>query len=359
MKGKKRFTLLLDYSNSRNSRLINTTSESKRSNSTVAQSILVQPLSTRRNNEILSKILQPQYLNESYYNGIKYKDNEATTQRNANTIEVPQIKLHKIINSEINTNKNSTLSTKRHYNVNTNINATITTSTLSNDYYRNNNHIGYNKPSFCLINKTKHFKSKTCLRKDKRVKTAYNNNNTFYKINEHYLNNNINKTEDNNNNNTTNINDANHNGFHFDDIEIGKFTNQTLSSLFKIDRTIFKLSTKIQEEVKDGLITGDMKRKMRINERNIIKEKERSSSKDIIIHKLKQVLNNSNNYGVIDQFGTRKLVNYITKMQNELRKDIRKKELYVKDTMDSLKRLQRNNDENLNKVSFIMSVRKK
>ena len=102
-----------------------------------------------------------------------------------------------------------------------------------------------------------------------------------------------------------------------------------------------------------------MKRKMRINERNIIKEKERSSSKDIIIHKLKQVLNNSNNYGVIDQFGTRKLVNYITKMQNELRKDIRKKELYVKDTMDSLKRLQRNNDENLNKVSFIMSVRKK
>ena len=58
MKGKKRFTLLLDYSNSRNSRLINTTSESKRSNSTVAQSILVQPLSTRRNNEILSKILQ-------------------------------------------------------------------------------------------------------------------------------------------------------------------------------------------------------------------------------------------------------------------------------------------------------------
>lgn len=166
MKGKKRFTLLLDYSNSRNSRLINTTSESKRSNSTVAQSILVQPLSTRRNNEILSKILQPQYLNESYYNCIKYKDNEATTQRNANTIEVPQIKLHKIINSEINTNKNSTLSTKRHYNVNTNINATITTSTLSNDYYRNNNHIGYNKPSFCLINKTKHFKSKTCLRKE-------------------------------------------------------------------------------------------------------------------------------------------------------------------------------------------------
>lgn len=358
MKGKKRFTLLLDYSNSRNSRLINTTSESKRSNSTVAQSILVQPLSTRRNNEILSKILQPQYLNESYYNGIKCKDNETTTQRNANTIEVPQIKLQKIINSETNTNKNSTLSTKRHYNVNTNINAIITTSTLRKDYYYNNNHIEYNKPSFCLINKTKHFKSKTCLRKDKRVKTAHNNNSTFYKINEHYFNNNTNKIEDNNNNNT-NINNANHNDFHFDDIEIGKFTNQTLSSLFKIDRTIFKLSTKIQKEVKDGLITGDMKRKMRINERNMIKEKESSRSKDIIIHKLKQVLNNSNNYGVIDQFGTRKLVNYITKMQNELRKDIRKKELFVKDTMDSLKRLQRNNDENLNKVSFIMSVRKK
>ena len=351
MKDKKRFTLLLDYSTSRNNKIVNT-SESKRSNSTVAQSILVQPLSARRNNEILNQMFHQQHLNESHYNAIKCKDPEGTVQRNVNTITaIPQIKLQKIITTETNTNtyKNSTINTKRHYNAN----ATITTSTLSNnDYYH---HLGYDKPSFCLINKTKHFKSKTCLRKIKRGMTSHSNNvNTFYKSKEHNKSNN--KTE---NINATNINDVIHNGFHFDDIEIGTFTNQTLSSLFKIDRSIFKLSSKIQEEVKDGLITGDMKRKMRINERNIIEENEGLSSRDIVIRKLKEVLNNSNNYGVIDQFGTRKLVNYVTKMQNEIRKEIRKKELYVKDTMDSLKRLQRNNDENLNKVSFIMSVRKK
>jgi hypothetical protein len=40
-------------------------------------------------------------------------------------------------------------------------------------------------------------------------------------------------------------------------------------------------------------------------------------------------------------------------MNKEIKREIRQNELFVKETMDSLKRLQRNNDEILNKMCFL------
>ena len=121
------------------------------------------------------------------------------------------------------------------------------------------------------------------------------------------------------------------------------FKNQTLSSIFKIDHTLFKLNPKVKKEI---LSMAAKKRKI---DSEI--EKEHKEGKTIVAEQLMNLLTSGNKYGT-----GRKVDNYVNKMEREIKKNIKKNEYKVKDTMDNLRRLQRDNDDNLNRVSFIKKI---
>ena len=121
------------------------------------------------------------------------------------------------------------------------------------------------------------------------------------------------------------------------------FKNQTLSSIFKIDHTLFKLNPKVKKEI---LSLAAKKRKID----STIEEKHKEG-KTIVAEQLMNLLTSGNKYGT-----GRKVDNYVNKMEREIKKNIKKNEYKVKDTMDNLRRLQRDNDDNLNRVSFIKKI---
>ena len=121
------------------------------------------------------------------------------------------------------------------------------------------------------------------------------------------------------------------------------FKNQTLSSIFKIDHTLFKLNPKVK---KDILSMVAKKRKI-----SSTIEEEHKEGRTIVAEQLMNLLANGNKYGT-----GRKIDNYVNKMEREIKKNIKKNEYKVKDTMDNLRRLQRDNDDNLNRVSFIKKI---
>lgn len=121
------------------------------------------------------------------------------------------------------------------------------------------------------------------------------------------------------------------------------FKNQTLSSIFKIDHTLFKLNPKVKKEI---LSMAAKKRKI-----DSTIEKEHKEGKTIVAEQLMNLLTSGNKYGT-----GRKVDNYVNKMEREIKKNIKKNEYKVKDTMDNLRRLQRDNDDNLNRVSFIKKI---
>lgn len=121
------------------------------------------------------------------------------------------------------------------------------------------------------------------------------------------------------------------------------FKNQTLSSIFKIDHTLFKLNPKVKKEI---LSMAAKKRKI-----DSTIEEEHKEGKTIVAEQLMNLLTSGNKYGT-----GRKVDNYVNKMEREIKKNIKKNEYKVKDTMDNLRRLQRDNDDNLNRVSFIKKI---
>ena len=121
------------------------------------------------------------------------------------------------------------------------------------------------------------------------------------------------------------------------------FKNQTLSSIFKIDHTLFKLNPKVKKEI---LSMAAKKRKI-----SSTIEEEHKEGRTIVAEHLMNLLTNGNKYGT-----GRKIDNYVNKMEREIKKNIKKNEYKVKDTMDNLRRLQRDNDDNLNRVSFIKKI---
>lgn len=121
------------------------------------------------------------------------------------------------------------------------------------------------------------------------------------------------------------------------------FKNQTLSSIFKIAHTLFKLNPKVKKEILS------MAAKKRKYESTI--EEEHKEGKTIVVEQLMKLLNNSKKYGT-----GRRTENYVNKMEREIKKNIKKNEYKVKDTMDNLRRLQRDNDDNLTRVSFIKKI---
>ena len=116
------------------------------------------------------------------------------------------------------------------------------------------------------------------------------------------------------------------------------FTNQTLSSLCKIDLSLFKLNSKM----KDELNINNIKRNT-VTTHNTISTQHEPTIKQFI-----KVLNCSKK-----QYHNKTIRNYINDMNKDIKREIRKNELFVKETLDSLKRLQRNNDAILNKVCFL------
>ena len=80
------------------------------------------------------------------------------------------------------------------------------------------------------------------------------------------------------------------------------------------------------------------------------KEIQREKEANIILEQLMNLL--QNNYGN----GKKTKENYARRLDKEIKNSIRSNEYRVKSTMDNLRRLQRDNDENLNKVSFIMKI---
>ena len=80
------------------------------------------------------------------------------------------------------------------------------------------------------------------------------------------------------------------------------------------------------------------------------KEIQREKEANIILEQLMNLL--QNNYGN----GKKTKENYVRRLDKEIKDSIKSNEYRVKDTMDNLRRLQRDNDENLNKVSFIMKI---
>ena len=121
------------------------------------------------------------------------------------------------------------------------------------------------------------------------------------------------------------------------------FKNQTLSSIFKIDHTLFKLNPKVKKEI---LSMAAKKRKID----STIEEKHKEG-KTIVAEQLMNLLTSGNKYRT-----GRQVDNYVNKLEREIKKNIKKNEYKVKDTMDNLRRLQRDNDDNLNRVSFIKKI---
>lgn len=126
------------------------------------------------------------------------------------------------------------------------------------------------------------------------------------------------------------------------------FTNQTLSSIFKIDHTLFNLKPKIKQEMGKTFINLIQKKK----KKSIIENEEKKDGKEIVIDQLLNLFDNVNKYGT----GTKNCENYVKKLDLEIKKNIKKNEYKVKDTLDNLRRLQRDNDDNLNRVSFIKKI---
>ena len=278
--------------------------KSRNTETEIEQTISVQPLSIKRNIAKLNKLYHHQTINELYNsivsnNNFSYNTNNNNNNgSNNNTItnggrhlRVPKIKLYK---SVINKNYGSGSS-----NNNTGYKTQIS-MTDGNE----------NKQLFCLVNGNKYKKKITSLYKHKRNLNMYINNSNI-----------------NNNNNQRTYNRSEHYRH--------TFTNQTLSSLCKVDLSLFKLNAKM----KDELNINNMKRNT-VTTHNTISTHNEPTIKQFI-----KVLNCSKK-----QYHNKTIRNYINDMNKDIKREIRKNELFVKETLDSLKRLQRNNDAILNKV---------
>ena len=275
--------------------------KSRNKETEIEQTISVQPLSTKRNIAKLHKLYHHQTINE-LYNSILSNNNYSYNNNNNNNtitndrvrhIKVPKIKLYK---SVINKNCVSNNGHKAQMSMS-----------------EGNEH----KQLFCLVNGSKYKKKITTLYKHKRNFNLY-----------------INNTSNSNNNQRT---------YNRSERYRHTFTNQTLSSLCKIDMSLFKLNSKIKNEVKDELHINNIKRNTVANNHNTI-----SKHNEPVIKQFIKVLNCSKK-----QYQNKTIRNYVNDMNKEIKREIRKNELFVKETMDSLKRLQRNNDEILNKVCFL------
>ena len=276
--------------------------KSRNTENEIEQTISVQPLSTKRNIAKLNKLYHHQTINELYNSIVSNNNYSYNTNNNYNNVsnnntitnggrhcKVPKIKLYK---SVINKNCGSS----------SNNNGYKTQMSMSEG--------NENKQLFCLVNGNKYKKKITTLYKHKRNLNMYINNS-------------------NNNNNQRTYNRSEHYRH--------TFTNQTLSSLCKIDLSLFKLNSKM----KDELNINNIKRNT-VTTHNTISTQHEPTIKQFI-----KVLNCSKK-----QYHNKTIRNYINDMNKDIKREIRKNELFVKETLDSLKRLQRNNDAILNKVCF-------
>ena len=115
--------------------------------------------------------------------------------------------------------------------------------------------------------------------------------------------------------------------------------------MFKNDHKWFKVNSKMRSKVDDKLRSLIQEKRI-----DVIEEESKKEGKNIILEQLMNLL--QNNYGN----GKKTKENYVCRLDKEIKDSIKSNEYRVKDTMDNLRRLQRDNDENLNKVSFIMKI---
>ena len=123
------------------------------------------------------------------------------------------------------------------------------------------------------------------------------------------------------------------------------FKEMTMSTMFKNDHKWFKVNSKMRSKVDDKLRSLIQEKRI-----DVIEEESKKEGKNIILEQLMNLL--QNNYGN----GKKTKENYVRRLDKEIKDSIKSNEYRVKDTMDNLRRLQRDNDENLNKVSFIMKI---
>ena len=125
------------------------------------------------------------------------------------------------------------------------------------------------------------------------------------------------------------------------------FSNQTLSSLYKIDHTMFRLNNKLKKEIEKNLFENP---KYKYTVRNVNGNEKGLTSYEKVIEKLNSFIKESQEKMGVDK---KQPVNYLRVMEKELKMGIKKHDGYVKETIGSLRRLQMKNDENLTKNTFI------
>ena len=125
------------------------------------------------------------------------------------------------------------------------------------------------------------------------------------------------------------------------------FCNQTLSSLYKIDHTMFRLNNKLKKEIEKNLFDNP---KYKNTVRNVNGNEKGLSSYENVMDKLNSFIKLTQEKMGVDK---RQPINYLRLMEKELKKGIKKHDGYVKETIGSLRRLQMKNDENLTKNTFI------
>ena len=125
------------------------------------------------------------------------------------------------------------------------------------------------------------------------------------------------------------------------------FSNQTLSSLYKIDHTMFRLNNKLKKEIEKNLFENP---KYKYTVRNVNGNEKGLTSYEKVMEKLNSFIKESQEKMGVDK---KQPINYLRVMEKELKMGIKKHDGYVKETIGSLRRLQMKNDENLTKNTFI------
>ena len=125
------------------------------------------------------------------------------------------------------------------------------------------------------------------------------------------------------------------------------FSNQTLSSLYKIDHTMFRLNNKLKMEIEKNLFENP---KYEYTVRNVNGNEKGLTSYEKVMEKLNSFIKESQEKMCVDK---KQPINYLRVMEKELKMGIKKHDGYVKETIGSLRRLQMKNDENLTKNTFI------
>lgn len=125
------------------------------------------------------------------------------------------------------------------------------------------------------------------------------------------------------------------------------FLNQTLSSLYKIDHTMFRLNNKLKKEIEKNLFDNP---KRKDTARNAGENEKGLSSCDTVMDKLNSFIRLSRAKMGVDK---KQPVSYLKVMEKELKMGIKKHDGYIKQTIGSLRRLQTKNDEKLTKNTFV------